>query len=217
MSLIHFTCNFDILDYKKHGIGKNENIFLVRYDTDSSAHVRAQLRRVAEENKEKQKPIKLVINVDKFSKRRSEKMNKMLWKSYELEASCRNGGKIGETGITKESLYQEDILKYSESKVIRVSVQNVLSESRIQYKTYGHLINVLPVSVSEVDLVVYHTTSFFTSSEMSKWIDMRLDRLANLDIIDEISGSIEESRKDLQEARKDLNKKSNAESEKTSP
>ncbi|MDD5358301.1 MAG: hypothetical protein PHX80_04090 [Candidatus Nanoarchaeia archaeon] len=217
MSLIHFTAIFDLDAYKKYGIGKNENVFLVRYDTESSAHVRAQLNKLSEEyarfKKGECKPPKLVIDVDRYYKKRSEKMNKYLWKSYELEAYCKNGGKLGETGVTKESLYMDDIRRYAQTKVIRVAVQNVLTESRIQYKTYGHLINVLPVSATEVDLVVYHTTSFFDTDEMSKWLDMRLDRLASLDILDEIAGSVQENRGDLQNAKRVMVESKNVEKE----
>jgi DNA-directed RNA polymerase subunit M/transcription elongation factor TFIIS len=124
-----------------------------------------------------------------------------MWTTYELESQIVNSGKLGETGITAQELYESDLRKYAEKRVIRIKVQDVFTESAKQHDEYGHLFDVLPVSGSEVDLVVYHTTSFFNSLEMSKWIDMRLDRLEAIGIPQEMNGMYIQTRDDLLEAK----------------
>jgi len=206
--MLNFKATFDVNEYLNHHVTKNENVFLVKYDSVYSPRVRNEMHRINDKNqqliKEGKKPLVLSVSVDIYYKPRSAKTNALMWTTYEFEANVMNKNKLGGTGVSSQELYENDLRKYAEKRVIRVKVKDVFTESAKQHEEYGHLFDVWPVSESEVDLVVYHTTSFFNSLEMSRWIDMRLDRLDAIDVPDDMTSQLDEVQGNLKDAKMEV-------------
>lgn len=187
----------DIEYYRKFKIRKNENILILKYPEKYSKDVIKFddfcFRKNIELLKTAGRELKITISLNADSER-SIKSNALLWKIYvifskaiNLEIDFNHKSEF----TTPRSLYDIDMEDYAVRKTITVSndIKDIIiaiAESGENKNLSGHLEKTKKLDNNLIALTFMRTSSYWTQSEFSFFIDMKLRELKEFKMNNEL-------------------------------
>jgi hypothetical protein len=124
--------------------------------------------------------------MDVHYKKRTLDQNRLMWALYKILANVLSGGAIGENKVSPEQLYDDDLKQHSYVIELKAPTKNI-GAVRNYYK---RILEVKPIDDKYSYIRALLTSSNFDTVQMTKWIDMLFNRLAELGVNIEDSGKI---------------------------
>ena len=130
----------------------------------------------------------LEISLDVNYKKRSLDQNKLMFALYAVLANEFNGDHIGEHALTPVQLYEQDLINFGLRMELKVPEQNV----NIVKSLYRIVEEEKPLKDGMIYLKVIITSSHFNTKQMTQWIEMLFNRLAEMGLTFENSAKIKD-------------------------
>lgn len=141
--------------------------------------IRKAMKKLMENQKKSEQLRDLEITIDIHYKKRSLDQNNLMWALYEIEANEINGGLSGSRDQTtsSEELYLQDLEEYAERIVL------IVPEHKLELYKLGRRIIACDEYKAKEGVMYYRlemieSSSFFTTKQMTDWIERQFNRIA---------------------------------------